>query len=59
MIGCSIPADAIFPVVIISVINNGIKQFVNATKLSIDVFTMLIISEKFFITIATIKIYVM
>ncbi len=59
MIGCSIPADAIFPVVIISVINNGIKQFVNATKLSIDVFTMLIISEKFFITIVTIKIYVM
>ena len=59
MIGCSIPADAIFAVVIISVINNGIKQFVNATKLLIDVFTMLIMSEKFFITIVTIKIYVM
>ena len=58
IIGCSIPADAIFPVVIISVISNGIRQFVNATKLSIDVFTIFIMFEKFFITIVTISRYV-
>ena len=44
------------PVVIINVIKIGIKELVNATKLSIDSFTMLKTSVKLLIMIVTIKI---
>ena len=36
----------------------GIKQFIKLTKFSIEVFTIVIMSEKFFIIIVSIKIYV-
>lgn len=47
-----------FRVVAINVISKGNKQFIKLTKLSIDVFTIVIMSEKFFMIIVTIKIYV-
>lgn len=43
---------------IINVIKIGIRLFENPTRFSIEVLTMTIISEKFFIIIVTIKIYV-
>jgi len=56
-IGCSILAEVIFPVVIISVINIGISKFINPTKFSIDSLTIDKISEKLVIIKVTISIY--
>ena len=58
IIGCNIPADAIFPVDTISVMSKGISEFENATRLSIESFTIDIMSEKFFIITVTINMYV-
>lgn len=58
IIDCNILAEAIFPVDIINVISNGSKLLENATKSPIEPFTIVIISEKFFIIIVTINIYV-
>ena len=58
IIGCSMPAEAIFPVVTINVINSGISAFEKEIRFCIEFFIITIISEKFFIMIVTIKIYV-
>lgn len=58
IIGCNIPADAMFPVDTISVMSKGISEFENATRLSIEFFTIDIMSEKFFIITVTINMYV-
>lgn len=58
IIGCNIPADAMFPVDTMSVISKGISEFENATRLSIESFTIDIMSEKFFIITVTINMYV-
>lgn len=47
-----------FRVVIINVINIGIRLFEKPTRFSIAPFTIIIMSEKFFIIIVTIIIYV-
>lgn len=47
-----------FRVVAINVISIGNKLFINAIKFSIEDFTIVIISEKFFMIIVTISIYV-
>ena len=49
--------DAILPDAINNVISNGINEFENADRLSIESFISEIISAKFFITIVTIKMY--
>ena len=58
IIGCNIPADAMFPVDTISVMSKGISEFENATRLSIEFFNIDIMSEKFFIITVTISMYV-
>lgn len=58
IIGCNKLADVILPVVIIKLINSGSKQLVNPTRFSIELFTITIMSEKFFIITVTINIYV-
>lgn len=57
IIGCSKFADTILPVVIISVIIIGIKEFIKPTKLCIESFTISRICTKFVIINATIKMY--
>lgn len=58
IIGCNIVAETVFPVVIMSVIKSGNKLFINPTKSVIELFTITIMSEKFFIITVTISIYV-
>lgn len=58
IIGCNILAEAIFPVDIINVISNGIRLLENETKSPIELFTIVMISEKFFMAIVTINMYV-
>ena len=57
IIGSIIPLVAILPVYIMRVIKSGTSIFINATKSVVVCFTIVIISEKFDITIVTINMY--
>ena len=58
-IGCNIPEETIFPVVIIRVIKRGIKVFANPVRFCTAVFISVIILEKLVIIRVIINIYSM
>lgn len=58
-IGSSIPDETMFPVVIISVINRGIKELAKLVKFCTAVFISIIMLEKLVIIKVTISIYSM
>ena len=57
IMGSSVAADVIPPLVTNNVNNIGNRQFTKPTKFSIEVLIKLIMSAKFFIMIVTIIIY--